>query len=54
MLKCLKMADPVGLTKAGKIDVMLILGKGENTNPTAASLECTACFSIAASCMSLF
>ncbi|XP_072243213.1 bile salt-activated lipase-like [Leuresthes tenuis] len=28
MLKCLKTADPVGLTKAGKIDVMLILGKG--------------------------
>lgn len=29
MIACLKMSDPVGLTMAGKIDVMLILGKGE-------------------------
>ncbi|KAM9744723.1 bile salt-activated lipase-like isoform 2-T2 [Menidia menidia] len=28
MLSCLKMTDPVGLTMAGKIDVMLLLGKG--------------------------
>ncbi|KAK2838216.1 hypothetical protein Q5P01_015428 [Channa striata] len=28
MVTCLKMSDPVGLTMAGKIDVMLILGKG--------------------------
>uniref|UniRef100_UPI0037E73508 bile salt-activated lipase-like n=1 Tax=Semicossyphus pulcher TaxID=241346 RepID=UPI0037E73508 len=28
MLTCLKMSDPVGLTMAGKIDVLLILGKG--------------------------
>ncbi|XP_041854985.1 bile salt-activated lipase-like [Melanotaenia boesemani] len=28
MLTCLKISDPVGLTMAGKIDVMLILGKG--------------------------
>ncbi|KAI3373019.1 hypothetical protein L3Q82_023454, partial [Scortum barcoo] len=28
MLECLKMSDPVGLTMAGKIDVLLILGKG--------------------------
>lgn len=28
MIACLKMSDPVGLTMAGKIDVMLILGKG--------------------------
>ncbi|XP_017292107.1 bile salt-activated lipase-like isoform X1 [Kryptolebias marmoratus] len=28
MLACLKMSDPVGLTMAGKIDIMLILGKG--------------------------
>uniref|UniRef100_A0A665W1A0 Carboxylic ester hydrolase n=1 Tax=Echeneis naucrates TaxID=173247 RepID=A0A665W1A0_ECHNA len=27
MLMCLKMSDPVGLTMAGKIDVLLILGK---------------------------
>lgn len=32
MIACLKMSDPVGLTMAGKIDVMLILGKGENTD----------------------
>lgn len=32
MLTCLKMSDPVGLTMAGKIDIMLILGKGEDTN----------------------
>lgn len=31
MLTCLKMSDPVGLTMAGKIDVMLILGKGPNS-----------------------
>lgn len=30
MIACLKMSDPVGLTMAGKIDVMLLLGKGEN------------------------
>lgn len=29
MLTCLKMSDPVGLTMAGKIDVLLLLGKGE-------------------------
>ncbi|KAM8760686.1 bile salt-activated lipase-like [Acanthopagrus schlegelii] len=28
MLTCLKMSDPIGLTMAGKIDVLLILGKG--------------------------
>uniref|UniRef100_A0A3Q3SPY9 Carboxylic ester hydrolase n=1 Tax=Mastacembelus armatus TaxID=205130 RepID=A0A3Q3SPY9_9TELE len=28
MLECLKMSDPVGLTLAGKTDVLLILGKG--------------------------
>ncbi|XP_013878249.1 bile salt-activated lipase isoform X2 [Austrofundulus limnaeus] len=28
MLTCLKMSDPVGLTMAGKIDILLILGKG--------------------------
>ncbi|KAK5910600.1 hypothetical protein CesoFtcFv8_004423 [Champsocephalus esox] len=28
MIKCLKMSDPVKLTMAGKIDVLLILGKG--------------------------
>ncbi|XP_060894144.1 bile salt-activated lipase-like [Labrus mixtus] len=28
MITCLKMTDPVGLTMAGKIDVLLILGKG--------------------------
>ncbi|KAM7415493.1 hypothetical protein PAMA_017819 [Pampus argenteus] len=28
MLTCLKMSDPVGLTMAGKVDVLLILGKG--------------------------
>ncbi|XP_070820772.1 bile salt-activated lipase-like [Chaetodon trifascialis] len=28
MLTCLKMSDPVGLTMAGKIDVLLLLGKG--------------------------
>ncbi|XP_044189979.1 bile salt-activated lipase-like [Thunnus albacares] len=28
MLTCLKMSDPVGLTMAGKLDIMLILGKG--------------------------
>nr|XP_046242074.1 bile salt-activated lipase-like [Scatophagus argus] len=28
MISCLKMSDPVGLTMAGKIDVLLILGKG--------------------------
>ncbi|KAK5871773.1 hypothetical protein PBY51_004634 [Eleginops maclovinus] len=28
MIACLKMSDPVGLTMAGKIDVLLILGKG--------------------------
>ncbi|XP_059193363.1 bile salt-activated lipase-like [Centropristis striata] len=28
MITCLKMSDPVGLTMAGKIDVLLILGKG--------------------------
>ncbi|XP_058492497.1 bile salt-activated lipase-like [Solea solea] len=28
MVTCLKMSDPVGLTMAGKIDVLLILGKG--------------------------
>ncbi|XP_074484614.1 bile salt-activated lipase-like [Sebastes fasciatus] len=28
MLACLKMSDPVGLTMAGKIDVLLLLGKG--------------------------
>lgn len=31
MLTCLKMSDPVGLTMAGKIDVMLLLGKGEES-----------------------
>lgn len=31
MLTCLKMSDPVGLTMAGKIDVLLLLGKGPNT-----------------------
>ena len=29
MLECLKISDPVGLTLAGKIDVLLILGKGQ-------------------------
>ena len=29
MITCLKMSDPVGLTMAGKIDVLLILGKGQ-------------------------
>ncbi|CAJ1069563.1 bile salt-activated lipase-like [Xyrichtys novacula] len=28
MITCLKMSDPIGLTMAGKIDVLLILGKG--------------------------
>ncbi|XP_035515024.1 bile salt-activated lipase-like [Morone saxatilis] len=28
MITCLKMSDPVGLTMAGKIDILLILGKG--------------------------
>nr|XP_054586311.1 bile salt-activated lipase [Nothobranchius furzeri] len=28
MLSCLKVSDPVGLTMAGKIDIMLLLGKG--------------------------
>nr|XP_020450864.1 bile salt-activated lipase-like isoform X1 [Monopterus albus] len=28
MITCLKMSDPVGLTLAGKIDVLLLLGKG--------------------------
>nr|XP_057927503.1 bile salt-activated lipase-like isoform X2 [Doryrhamphus excisus] len=28
MLACLKMSDPVGLTMAGKIDILLMLGKG--------------------------
>ncbi|XP_078105755.1 bile salt-activated lipase-like [Sander vitreus] len=28
MLECLKISDPIGLTMAGKIDVLLILGKG--------------------------
>uniref|UniRef100_A0A3Q0RBN1 Carboxylic ester hydrolase n=1 Tax=Amphilophus citrinellus TaxID=61819 RepID=A0A3Q0RBN1_AMPCI len=28
MITCLKMSDPAGLTMAGKIDVLLILGKG--------------------------
>ncbi|XP_026198117.1 bile salt-activated lipase-like [Anabas testudineus] len=28
MVQCLKMSDPVGLTMAGKIDILLILGKG--------------------------
>ncbi|XP_045890759.1 bile salt-activated lipase-like isoform X1 [Micropterus dolomieu] len=28
MVACLKISDPVGLTMAGKIDVLLILGKG--------------------------
>lgn len=32
MLACLKMSDPVGLTMAGKIDVLLLLGKGQNRN----------------------
>lgn len=32
MIACLKMSDPVGLTMAGKIDILLILGKGQNTN----------------------
>lgn len=31
MISCLKMSDPVGLTLAGKIDVFLILGKGERS-----------------------
>lgn len=31
MLACLKMSDPVGLTMAGKIDVLLLLGKGEKS-----------------------
>lgn len=31
MLTCLKMSDPVGLTMAGKIDVLLLLGKGEES-----------------------
>ncbi|KAJ0068220.1 hypothetical protein NL108_017582, partial [Boleophthalmus pectinirostris] len=28
MITCLKMSDPVGLTMAGKIDVLLLLGRG--------------------------
>ncbi|XP_072289415.1 bile salt-activated lipase-like [Eucyclogobius newberryi] len=28
MISCLKMTDPVGLTMAGKIDVLLLLGRG--------------------------
>ncbi|XP_061585608.1 bile salt-activated lipase-like [Cololabis saira] len=28
MIACLKMSDPVGLTMAGKIDILLLLGKG--------------------------
>lgn len=32
MIACLKMTDPVGLTMAGKIDVLLILGKGLSIN----------------------
>ncbi|XP_051807198.1 bile salt-activated lipase-like [Acanthochromis polyacanthus] len=28
MISCLKMSDPVGLTMAGKIDILLLLGKG--------------------------
>lgn len=28
MISCLKMSDPVGLTMAGKIDILLMLGKG--------------------------
>lgn len=35
MLACLKMSDPVGLTMAGKIDVLLLLGKGQNRNDKA-------------------
>uniref|UniRef100_A0A672YNF9 Carboxylic ester hydrolase n=1 Tax=Sphaeramia orbicularis TaxID=375764 RepID=A0A672YNF9_9TELE len=31
MLACLKISDPVGLTMAGKIDVMQLLGKGQNS-----------------------
>lgn len=31
MIQCLKMSDPVGLTMAGKIDVLLILGKGQSS-----------------------
>ncbi|XP_019714255.1 bile salt-activated lipase-like [Hippocampus comes] len=28
MLTCLKMSDPVGLTMAGKIDILQLMGKG--------------------------
>lgn len=31
MLTCLKMSDPVGLTMAGKIDILLLLGNGEES-----------------------
>lgn len=32
MLTCLRMSDPVGLTLAGKIDVLLLLGKGQSSS----------------------
>lgn len=34
MLTCLKMSDPSGLTMAGKIDVLLLLGKGQSRSNT--------------------
>lgn len=37
MLTCLRMSDPVGLTMAGKIDVLLILGKGDTPGEEGAA-----------------
>lgn len=34
MLTCLKMTDPVGLTMAGKINVLNLLGKGKEHRPS--------------------
>lgn len=37
MLTCLKMSDPRGLTMAGKLDLLLILGKGQSSSSRVAS-----------------
>lgn len=43
MIACLKMSDPVGLTMAGKIDVLLILGKGQKKHQDALMFWVCAC-----------
>lgn len=37
MLTCLKMSDPRGLTMAGKLDLLLILGKGQSSSSVASA-----------------